>query len=94
MLAVAFCCAIVFYLGVFFATQVWHLIALQVLNGLFNGIFAGIGLTVLQDQLPERIGFTSAFIRTPLNWVLCAGLGQQALLHSFIVLDSPLLALC
>ena len=83
MLAVAFCCAIVFYLGVFFATQVWHLIALQVLNGLFYGIFAGIGLTVLQDQLPERIGFTSAFYTTAIKLGVMCGAGATGVVAQF-----------
>ena len=34
---------------------------LQGVNAIFYGIFAGIGLTILQEQLPSRIGFTSAF---------------------------------
>ncbi|NIZ04311.1 MFS transporter [Pseudoalteromonas sp. HF66] len=83
MLAVAFCCAIVFYLGVFFATQVWHLIALQVLNGLFYGIFAGIGLTVLQDQLPERIGFTSAFYTNAIKLGVMCGAGATGVIAQF-----------
>ena len=83
MLAVAFCCAIVFYLGVFFATQVWHLIALQVLNGLFYGIFAGIGLTVLQDQLPERIGFTSAFYTNAIKLGVMCGAGATGVVAQF-----------
>ncbi|MCU4675104.1 sugar efflux transporter [Catenovulum sp. 2E275] len=60
MIGFAFCCAMVFYCGVFFATQVWHLIALQFINALFYGVFAGIGLTILQEELPLKIGFTSA----------------------------------
>gem|GEM_PF-193608 len=83
MLVVAFCCAIVFYLGVFFATQVWHLIALQVLNGLFYGIFAGIGLTVLQDQLPERIGFTSAFYTNAIKLGVMCGAGATGVIAQF-----------
>lgn len=83
MLAVAFCCAIVFYLGVFFATQVWHLVALQVLNGLFYGIFAGIGLTVLQDQLPERIGFTSAFYTNAIKLGVMCGAGATGVVAQF-----------
>ena len=60
MFGVAFVCAMVFYSGVFFATEVWHLVVLQFINALFYGVFAGIGLTILQDELPTKIGFTAA----------------------------------
>lgn len=61
LLGFAFSCAILFYIGVFFADQVWQFFVLQGVNAIFYGIFAGIGLTILQEQLPSRIGFTSAF---------------------------------
>jgi len=61
LLAFAFSCAMLFYIGVFFAEQVWQFFVLQGVNAIFYGIFAGIGLTILQEQLPSRIGFTSAF---------------------------------
>ncbi|WP_259399510.1 sugar efflux transporter [Pseudoalteromonas sp. SR41-4] len=61
LLGFAFSCAILFYIGVFFSDQVWQFFVLQGVNAIFYGIFAGIGLTILQEQLPSRIGFTSAF---------------------------------
>jgi len=83
LLAGAFCCAIVFYVGVFFAFEVWHLIALQLLNGVFYGIFAGIGLTVLQDQLPDRIGFTSAFYTNAIKLGVMCGAGATGIIAQF-----------
>ncbi len=56
----AFCFGCVFYIGVFNATTFAVLLALQVVNALFYGLFAGVGLTLMQEQLPARIGFTSA----------------------------------
>lgn len=67
----------------FFAFEVWHLIALQLLNGVFYGIFAGIGLTVLQDQLPDRIGFTSAFYTNAIKLGVMCGAGATGIIAQF-----------
>ena len=67
LLGFAFSCAILFYIGVFFAVQVWQFFVLQGVNAIFYGIFAGIGQTILQEQLPSRIGFNSAFMAMPLK---------------------------
>jgi len=56
----AFGFGFVFYIGIFFASELWHFIALQILNAVFYGLFAGVGLTLMQAQLPNRVGFTSA----------------------------------
>lgn len=60
LMVIGFCFGIVFYLGIFNATQLWHFIILQFINAVFYGLYAGIGLTLLQEQLPNQIGFTSA----------------------------------
>lgn len=60
LMIIAFVFGMVFYLGMFSATTLWQLLVLQAINALFYGLFAGIGLTLMQDILPQRIGFTSA----------------------------------
>lgn len=60
LMIVGFAFGFSFYLGIFHATELWHFIALQLINAVFYGLYAGIGLTLLQEQLPKRIGFTSA----------------------------------
>ncbi|MDU0356036.1 sugar efflux transporter [Paraglaciecola aquimarina] len=61
LLAVSFVFGLVFYIGIFNAYLLWHFVLLQLFNAIFYGLYAGIGLTLMQEQLPNRIGFTSAF---------------------------------
>jgi SET family sugar efflux transporter-like MFS transporter len=57
----AFAVAIVFY-GLLQWTNTFFLLAIaQLLNGLFFGIFVGLGISIMQDQLPERTGYASSF---------------------------------
>ncbi|KMT66951.1 sugar efflux transporter [Catenovulum maritimum] len=56
----AFGFGFIFYAGMFYATSLQQMLLLQLVNALFYGLFAGVGLTLLQEQLPKRIGFTSA----------------------------------
>ncbi len=83
MIGFAFVCAMSFYIGVFFATQVWHLIALQFVNALFYGVFAGIGLTILQEELPQKIGFTSAFYSNAIKVGMMLGTTGTGLIAQF-----------
>ena len=52
---------ILFYGGLFQARSVAEVLLLQLGNGLFFGLFAGLGISLIQDLLPGRIGFASAF---------------------------------
>ena len=38
----------------------WSLIAIQVFNGIYFGVFAGLGITIIQDLMPGRTGTASA----------------------------------
>lgn len=60
LMMIAFICGLVFYFCVFHSTTFLQLVVLQVINAVFYGLFAGIGLTLMQERLPERIGFTAA----------------------------------
>ncbi|MDW6094188.1 sugar efflux transporter [Vibrio rhizosphaerae] len=61
MMMVGFIIAIFFYTGIQYASTVEWLLALQLFNGLFYGIFVGLGITLLQDSAPKRVGQVSAF---------------------------------
>ncbi|MGJ8691140.1 MAG: sugar efflux transporter [Thalassotalea sp.] len=61
LMVIAFIFAMSFYLGMFFAETMWQLIMLQAVNAIFYGLYAGLGITIMQEQLPDRIGFTSTF---------------------------------
>jgi SET family sugar efflux transporter-like MFS transporter len=60
LMIIAFAFGMAFYLGMFHANTLWQLLVLQFINAVFYGLFAGIGLTLMQDMLPQRVGFTSA----------------------------------
>lgn len=51
--------ALLLYVGVYFATELWHLFALQLCNAIFIGVLAGLGVSVIQDLMPGRSGAAS-----------------------------------
>ncbi len=61
IMKLGFATGAVFYVGMYFSTSIYSLFALQILNGLFFGIFVGLGITVMQDLAPKAIGKASAF---------------------------------
>ncbi len=61
MLLVAFVSAIAFYISLQFATGLVGLLLIQLFNGIFFGVFVGLGVSLFQDELPSRTGAASAF---------------------------------
>lgn len=58
---VRFGCAagVLLYLGVWQVQQVWQMFALQLLNAIFIGCIAGLGISLFQNMLPGRAGVAS-----------------------------------
>jgi SET family sugar efflux transporter-like MFS transporter len=52
--------ALLLYVGIYLATELWHLFALQICNAIFIGVLAGLGVSVIQDLMPGRSGSASA----------------------------------
>lgn len=48
------------YAGVFLASDLWQLFALQIFNAIFIGVLAGLGVSVIQELMPGRSGSASA----------------------------------
>ncbi|MCM2679720.1 sugar efflux transporter [Echinimonas agarilytica] len=84
LIGISFICGMFFYTGIFFSTQVWQFIALQFVNALFYGLFAGVGLTLLQEELPERIGFTSAFYSNSIKIGMMIGTTGTGIIGQFL----------
>ncbi|MHA2938795.1 sugar efflux transporter [Vibrio sp. RC27] len=61
MMRISFLFGLLFYIGMEWLDGYGSFIALQLLNGLFYGTFAGLGVTVLQDFAPHIVGKLSAF---------------------------------
>lgn len=61
MIKLAGISALILYVGVYYATALWHLFVLQIFNAIFIGVLAGLGVSIIQDLLPGRSGVASAF---------------------------------
>jgi SET family sugar efflux transporter-like MFS transporter len=67
MLAIGLCCACLFYISVLTVTEYWSLVAIQLLNGIFIGLSATLGMVVLQDMMKDRLGFASTLFTNMLQ---------------------------
>jgi SET family sugar efflux transporter-like MFS transporter len=88
---IAFGVGIVFYAGLIFANSLATLIILQMLNGLYFGIFVGLGISIMQDELPYRIGFASSFHTNAMRVGSMAGSSSAGLLAQFFGFHNALL---
>lgn len=59
--------AVILNLGVWHATALWQLFALQLFNAVFIGFVAGLGMSWFQDRLPGRMGTASALYLNCMN---------------------------
>lgn len=98
LIMVGFLFAAVYYSLLQLATNMTELIVLQLFNGLFFGIFVGLGISVIQDALPERSGFASAFHSNAMRTGMMAGNGIAGLMAQLagfkMTLLVPLLSVC
>ncbi len=83
LMNVAFVCGGMFYTGIFFAESFSVLLGLQLINAVFYGLFAGLGLTLLQEQLPTRIGFTAAVYSNGFKVGVMIGASSTGLIAQF-----------
>lgn len=56
LIGIALFAGLFFYIGILLATQTWQFVALQVLNAIFIGIIATIGMLYFQDLMPNKMG--------------------------------------
>ena len=95
IMAVAFIFGCCFYVGVYFSKSSWELLTLQILNALFYGLYAGIGLTLLQQQAPDLTGFTSAFYSNATRVGMMLGtIGAGTVAQFFSFRDATIGSLC
>lgn len=80
LILVGFLFAALYYSLLQLAGSMIELIVLQLLNGLFFGIFVGLGISVIQDALPQRSGFASAFHSNAMRTGMMAGNGIAGLM--------------
>ncbi|WP_392567082.1 sugar efflux transporter [Utexia brackfieldae] len=76
-------CGILFYIGVILFTDTLILMLLQLLNALFIGVVASIGIIYFQDLMPNRPGLASTlFSNGVATSVILAGLIQGSVAGS------------
>ena len=83
LIVLAFICAMIFYLGIFFATDLWHFILLQCINGLYYGLYAGLGLTLMQEQTQDKVGFVSAVYSNAMRVGIMLGTAGAGIIAQF-----------
>lgn len=59
LMLLAMGCGALFYGGIFLSTEFEHFFILQLLNGIFIGASAGIGIVLIQDLMPKHIGLAT-----------------------------------
>ena len=74
MMRFATAAGVLFYIGVSVLTNEYALIALQLLNAIYIGIIAGIGMLYFQDVMPGQVGTaTTLFATTTRTGSIIAG---------------------
>ncbi|RAT17083.1 sugar transporter [Lonsdalea populi] len=77
LMRLAIAAGLLFYLGLCLLDSPWALLALQLLNAVFIGILAGIGMLYFQDLMPGQAGAaTTLFSNTSrVGWIISGSLG-------------------
>ncbi|UWS32809.1 sugar efflux transporter [Erwinia pyrifoliae] len=84
MMLLAVGCGVLFYLGLVLFHGRTELMLLQLLNALFIGIIAGIGMIWFQDLMPGRPGSaTTLFTNSISTGVILAGVLQGVMAETF-----------
>lgn len=91
VLGLGFIAAILYYCGMYWMQDTATLVALQLLNGLFFGIFVGLGLTVVQDRLSHHPGFATAYYTSAIRVGSMVGTTMAGLLGQYLGFHRALL---
>ena len=84
IMIIAFCFGFIFYYGIFNVTTLWQLVTLQFVNAMFYGLFAGVSLTLMQEQLPDRVGFTTAVYSNAFKVGVMIGASATGVIAQFL----------
>ncbi|WP_116541235.1 sugar efflux transporter [Edwardsiella piscicida] len=72
LMLLALVAGLLFYGGLLWITHPWALLALQLLNAVFIGILAGIGMLYFQDLMPGQAGSATTLFTTSgrIGWII------------------------
>ena len=59
LLAVSLVSGCLFFIAMLNVTEFWQLLSIQILNGVFIGVTATLGMVAIQDMMPNRLGTAS-----------------------------------
>ncbi|CAE1147824.1 sugar efflux transporter [Serratia rhizosphaerae] len=97
MMLFGFFFAMIYYTALQFTHSMFGFLLLQIFNALFYGIFIGLGITIIQEAIPERSGFSSAFYSNAMRIGMMSGTslaGILAQLYSFkVALIAPIISI-
>ncbi|MGF1725394.1 sugar efflux transporter [Photobacterium nomapromontoriensis] len=91
VLQFGFILAAIFYSGMYFTSALPTLLGLQLLNGIFYGIFVGLGITLMQDAAPHCIGKASAFCTNAMLIGTMMGTSLMGVISQYYGFKAPLL---
>lgn len=87
----AFVCAMVYYVVIYFTSSLAIIMTMQLMNGLFFGIFAGLGVTLMQDYAGNNIGKASAFYTNAMLVGTMLGSSTMGLVSQYWGFKAPFL---
>ena len=91
VLKASFLLGAIFYCSMFLAESFDIFIMLQLFNGLFYGIFVGLGITIMQDFAPNSIGKASAFYSNAMLVGSMLGSVSMGVISQYFGFKAPLL---
>ncbi len=91
IMKLGFIAGAIFYIGMYLNTSIYLFFVLQLLNGLFFGIFVGLGITLMQDFAPNSVGKASAFYTNAMLVGTMIGTTTMGVIAQYFGFKAPLL---
>ncbi len=91
VLRVGFISAAFFYIAMYYCDSMPSFLALQLFNGVYFGIFVGLGVTIMQDYAPNNIGKASAIYTNAMLVGTMIGTSTMGVISQYLGYRSTLL---
>lgn len=91
LLMLSFVMAMIFYVLCQWMTSIVSFLLIQILNGLFFGVFVGIGISLLQNEAPNSIGKATAFYSNMMALGSMGGASMMAVVSQYFGYKEALL---
>ena len=85
-------CAITYYTLLHVTTSMAGLLFIQIFNGLFYGIFVGLGVTIIQEAFTDKGGFASAYYSNTMRVGMMLGTSLVGLIAQYFNFQTALYA--